>query len=120
DPVRLTRLLHDRAITHADLPPALLRVLDPEAMPRTLRTVVIGGEPAPAEAVRRWARRVRVVNVYGPTEATVCTSLCACDPDTWTDPLLGQPIPGVRYHVLDDGLNPVRPGETGELFIGGV
>jgi amino acid adenylation domain-containing protein/thioester reductase-like protein len=120
DPVRLTRLLHDRAITHIDLPPALLRVLDPDALPATLRTVVIGGEPAAPEVVRRWAKRVRVVNVYGPTEVTVCTSLCTCDPQTWSDPLLGRPIPGIRYRVLDDEMNPVRPGEAGELFIGGV
>jgi amino acid adenylation domain-containing protein/thioester reductase-like protein len=109
DPVRLTQLLHDRGIMHVDLPPALLRVLDPDAMPATLRTVVIGGEPAAPEVVRRWAKRVRLVNVYGPTEATVCTSLCACDPQTWSDPLLGRPISGIRYHVLD-----------GELLIAGV
>ncbi|QEL14664.1 peptide synthetase [Limnoglobus roseus] len=120
DPVRLIRLLRDRAITHVDLPPALLGVLDPAELPPSLRTVVIGGEPAPAEAVRRWAARVRVVNVYGPTEATVCTSLGACDPVTWADPLLGRPIPGIRYQVLDDEWNPVPPGGVGELFITGV
>jgi thioester reductase-like protein len=120
DPVRLTRLLHDRGITHIDLPPALLRVLDPATLPAKLRTVVIGGEPALPEVVRRWAARVRVVNVYGPTEATVCTSLCACDPQTWSEPLLGRPIPGIRYRVLDEQMTPVQPGESGELFIGGI
>jgi amino acid adenylation domain-containing protein/thioester reductase-like protein len=120
DPLRLTRLLHDRGITHVDLPPALLRVLDPTAMPATLRTIVIGGEPSPPEVVRRWAGRFRVVNVYGPTEATVCTSLCTCDPETWTEPLIGRPIPNTTYHVLDDGMNPVAPDEVGELFIGGI
>ena len=120
DPVRLTRLLHDRAITHVDLPPAFLRVLDPDELPATLRTVVIGGEPASAGAVRRWAGRVRVVNVYGPTEGTVCTSLGACDPASWAEPLLGRPIPGIRYQVLDGELNPVPDGGVGELFITGV
>jgi amino acid adenylation domain-containing protein/thioester reductase-like protein len=120
DPARLTRVLHERGITNVDLPPALLRFLDPDALPPTLRTVVIGGEPAPPALVRQWARRCRVVNVYGPTEATVCTSLCLCDPDGWSEPLLGRPIAGIEYHVLDAALEPVAPGGVGELFITGV
>jgi amino acid adenylation domain-containing protein/thioester reductase-like protein len=120
DPARLTRLLHGRAITNVDLPPALLRFLDPDALPSTLRTVIIGGEPAPPALVRQWARRFRVVNVYGPTEATVCTSLCLCDPDTWSEPLLGRPIAGIGYHFLGDDLEPVATGAVGELFITGV
>jgi amino acid adenylation domain-containing protein/thioester reductase-like protein len=105
----LPGLLERRGITCVDLPPALLRVLDPTAMPACLKTVVIGGEVCPVEVVRRWARRVRLVNVYGPTEATVCSSMGVCDADTWDAPLLGQPLPGVTYRVVD-----------GELYIGGV
>src|SRR5207253_1894128 len=66
---------------------------------------------------RQWARRVRVVNVYGPTEATVCTSLGLCDPNTWDQPLLGQPLRGVSYHILDADLQPVPPETPGELVI---
>src|SRR5262249_27857294 len=56
-PGLLMRLPRGRRTTHIDLPPALLRVLDPGAMPATLRTIVIGGEPAPPDVVRWWARR---------------------------------------------------------------
>jgi amino acid adenylation domain-containing protein len=115
----LLGVLGRRGITHVDLPPALLRVLDPAALPGCLETLVVGGEPSPPEVIRRWASRVRVVNVYGPTEATVCTSLCLCQPGTWDRPLLGEPIPGVRYRVLDDHLDPVASGAAGELFIAG-
>jgi len=95
DPIALVRLLHRRQITHLDLPPALLAVLDPQALPDSLQTLIIGGEPSPPALVRTWAQRFRMVNVYGPTEATVCTSLCVCDPDTWQEPLLGQPLPNI-------------------------
>jgi amino acid adenylation domain-containing protein/thioester reductase-like protein len=108
-----------RAISHVDLPPAFLRALDPASCPPGLRTVVIGGEPCPPEVVRAWAARVRVVNVYGPTEATICTSLCACDPATWTRPLLGRPLAGVEYRVLDGAGRPAGEGASGELYIGG-
>jgi amino acid adenylation domain-containing protein/thioester reductase-like protein len=118
-PAALFDVLLRRRITHLDLPPALLRVLDPDALPEGVETLVIGGEPCPPEVVRRWAVRARVVNVYGPTEATVCTSLCLCDPASWDGPILGRPIPGTRYRVLDDALKPVPTGTSGELFIAG-
>lgn len=105
----LGRVLAERRISHLDLPPSLLGVLDPASLPASLRTVVIGGEPAEPELVRRWAARFLVVNVYGPTEATVCASLCRCDPVKWTRPLLGQPLPNVRWRV-----------ERGELLLGGI
>lgn len=90
-------LLRERGITHADLPPSLLAMLNPDELPESVRTIIIGGEVCPPEVVRRWARRVRLVNVYGPTEATICTSLGVCDPDTWDRPLLGHPIPNIGY-----------------------
>ncbi len=116
----LMSLLAGWRITHADLPPSLLRAFEPEARPPTLRVLVIGGEPCPPERVRLWARHLRVVNVYGPTEATICTSLCVCDPETWTRPLLGRPIPNMHWRVLDERGEPVPPGTPGELYLGGV
>jgi len=107
-PRGLSAELAARAITHVDLPPSFLARVDAAALPASLETVVIGGEPCPPAAVRAWARRVRVVNVYGPTEATICTSLCACDASAWDQPLLGEPLAHVRYRV-----------EGGELWIGG-
>lgn len=104
----LPALAKERGITYMDIPPSLLKVLKPESMPDTLDTIVIGGEPCPPETVRAWARRFRVINVYGPTEATICTSMCVCDPETWSKPLIGNPLPGVEYSIID-----------GELYIGG-
>lgn len=101
-------IVRERGITYMDIPPSLLRVLKLESMPDTLETIVIGGEPCLPEIVRAWARRFRVVNVYGPTEATICTSLCVCDSDTWNKPLIGNPLPGVEYSIVD-----------GELYIAG-
>ncbi len=105
-PTRLREELVARAITHVDLPPSLLPyVVDP---PHELRVVVLGGEPCPVELVRALAARLRVVVVYGPTEATVCSSLIVVDPARWNRPLIGNPLPGVTYRVID-----------GELWIGG-
>lgn len=94
----LLEVLDQRKITYIDLPPALLPILDVGAIPDCLETVVIGGMIAKPEAIRQWAKRVRVINVYGPTEATICTSLTICD-ENWELPFIGQPIDGITYHV---------------------
>jgi thioester reductase-like protein/amino acid adenylation domain-containing protein len=119
DPASLVRLMHDRQITHVDVPPSLLPLLSPAQMPASLKTIIIGGEVCPPAVVRHWARPFRLVNVYGPTEATVCTSLCVCDPDTWTEPLVGNPLPGVIYVVMDEQMRPVGNADSGELWISG-
>ncbi|MBX3273545.1 MAG: AMP-binding protein [Sandaracinaceae bacterium] len=107
DPRRLRDALARREVSTIDLPPSVLTRLDAGALPGCLRTVVIGGEVADTAAVRRAAARVRVVNVYGPTEATVCTSLERCLED-WRGGTIGAPLPHVRYRL-----------EQGELWIGG-
>lgn len=106
---KLVQYLHAHRITHADLPPSLLRAFAPEDMPQILSTIIIGGEACPPETVRRWAQSRRIINVYGPTEATICTSLCRCDAATWAAPLLGDAFDNVVYKIVGD-----------ELLIGGV
>lgn len=107
DPAQLMDVLRDRQVSFVDLPPSLLAHLDIARVAPTLRTVVIGGESAEVATARRWAERVHLVNVYGPTEATVCTSLERLTP-TWKGRTLGQPMAHVRYRI-----------EEGELWIGG-
>lgn len=117
DGKRFLRFLHAERITHMDVPPSLLKALRVTDMPPSLRTIVIGGEVCPVQVVREWAAKFRLVNVYGPTETTVCSSLCLCDPDKWDKPLIGDPLPGVSYHIFDEDFNKV---DEGELHIGGV
>ncbi|GAA3246527.1 non-ribosomal peptide synthetase [Dactylosporangium siamense] len=116
-------------ITVLDLPTAywhdLVAQLDTVAWPPRLRLVILGGEAVHAAAVARWRARfgdtVRLVNTYGPTEATVIatsTDLGAGDA-AWT-PAIGLPLPGVRVAVVDADLRPVPPGAHGELLLGGT
>ena len=100
-------ILNDQNITHMDIPPSLLRIFAPNDMPDSLETIIIGGEACLAETIHQWADAIRLVNVYGPTEAFVCTSLNICDKN-WDMPIIGQPFDHVTYDVID-----------GELLIGG-
>ena len=115
----LEQILADRAITYVDIPPSILRLLDPAALPPSLKTIVIGGEACALDVVRSFAAKVKLVNVYGPTESTVCTSLGQCGVD-WSRPLIGLPLPGIAYHLLDEELNEIDGSEPGQLHIAGI
>ncbi|MFM1546305.1 amino acid adenylation domain-containing protein [Streptococcus mutans] len=56
-------------------------------------------------------------NMYGPTEATIWSSVSKIDENKI---LLGKPINGNQYYVLDDNFSPVKEGGVGQLFIGGT
>ncbi|MGA9870354.1 MAG: amino acid adenylation domain-containing protein [Rhodococcus sp. (in: high G+C Gram-positive bacteria)] len=104
-------------VTHALMPPAAAATIDPADVP-DLRVLAVGGEALSEELLRRWADRVGLFNVYGPTEATVFTTI-AGPLDTATPIPIGGPIRGVDTYVLDSRLHPVPPGVVGELYLGG-
>lgn len=111
----LMHVIEERRVTHTDIPPSVLRVTNANDCPQCLETIVIGGEVTDKVTVQNWANKVNLVNVYGPTEATVCTSLCQCTED-WTVPVIGKEIQGVTYHIHDDD---AMDADDGELWISG-
>ncbi|HEX9671404.1 MAG TPA: amino acid adenylation domain-containing protein [Thermoanaerobaculia bacterium] len=93
-----------------------------------LRLVILGGERAQPERLASFAARldpgVRLLNTYGPTEATVVASAWELPADGVPPAVgevpIGRPLPGVRCHVLDPLLHPAPIGLPGELCIGGA
>ncbi|MFI9503884.1 amino acid adenylation domain-containing protein [Nocardia sp. NPDC052566] len=115
---QLTEVLRHNTISHAVLPPAAAATITPSDVPG-LRTLVLAGEACPPDLLARWAQGRRVINSYGPTEATVCAS--TSEPlDGKDEVTIGRPIPGVSIHILDDELRPIPRGEAGELYISAV
>lgn len=115
----LVRILAYKRITHICLPPSLLPLIPIETMPESLETIIIGGEVCPIPTIREWVKKFRIINVYGPTEATVCSSLIQCEAN-WSKPLIGLPIPNRNLYILDENKKQVKEGEEGELYLGGV
>ncbi|WP_018180537.1 non-ribosomal peptide synthetase [Jongsikchunia kroppenstedtii] len=113
----LADLMANARVSHAFLTPSLLTTMEPDDLP-DLCTLVIGGEHPNAEAVRRWSAGRRLINAYGPTEATVVATMSQdiSPHDTVT---IGRPIRGVSAMVLDERLRPVAPGAIGELYLSG-
>ena len=90
------------------------------------RCFVIGGEALGWEDVRYWRERhpsVRLVNEYGPTETVVgcCVFEVSSDEGEAEGGVpIGRPIANTQMYVLDERMQLVPAGVTGELYIGGA
>ncbi|WP_460141186.1 non-ribosomal peptide synthase/polyketide synthase [Pseudomonas sp. S2_E01] len=129
------RAVMQQRITVSDLTTAYWNMLVKDfaaSAPRdygVLRLVSVGGEAMPPEGVATWAKaglgHVRLLNTYGPTEATVsATELVCTDYAQRLKPLpatmpIGHALPGRGLHVLDIHGQPAPVGVVGELVIGG-
>jgi len=135
DSETLYRQILEQGITVMDLTTAYWNMIAKEFAaigPRdyaALRQVHSGGEAMPPEGVLAWRQaglqQVKLLNTYGPTEATVtATTLDCSDYVLGHQPLpltlpIGRPLPGRHTYLLDDNGQPCPVGVVGELVIGG-
>ncbi|MBK5007039.1 non-ribosomal peptide synthetase [Pseudomonas sp. S32] len=135
DAETLYRQLVEQRISVMDLTTAYWHMLAKEFAtvgPRdygVLRQVHGGGEAMPPEGLLAWRQaglgHVRLLNTYGPTEATVTATTLDCDDYVQGKRLIpltlpiGSVLPGRNILVLDDNGLPAPVGVVGELVIGG-
>lgn len=101
------------------LPVSILATLPDNEPAGILRKICTGGEAPVAAVIEAWRPKVELINIYGPTETTVVVSGFEFD-DLHPLGTIGKPLPNVDFYVLNEGMEPVPGGETGELYIGGV
>jgi amino acid adenylation domain-containing protein len=100
----------------------------PQVLSNQYRLCVVGGDTMSAEVLRLWEqtplRAIRLINAYGPTEATITATAFEVGPRFADSKSLrripiGRPLSGRVTYILDRYLNPVPVGVPGELHIGG-
>ncbi|MBM9510732.1 non-ribosomal peptide synthetase, partial [Actinacidiphila acididurans] len=123
DPAYLADLIARERVSVLQFVPSMLAAFADEGrLVPGVRLLCCAGEALPA-SLRDTAQAlfgVPVHNQYGPTEATVLTTVWQCDPET--DGALvpiGRPLPHARASVLDESLRPVPIGVPGELYVSG-
>ncbi|MFZ0769884.1 MAG: amino acid adenylation domain-containing protein [Candidatus Sulfotelmatobacter sp.] len=125
-PEQLAGLIAEKRVSHVLTFPSLYaEVLEraEAAQLASLRCVIVAGEACPRPLVDSHYRtlpQASLFNEYGPTEATVWSSVYECEPGE-TEPTvpIGRPIANTQLYVLDQNLQPVPAGVSGELYIGG-
>jgi len=124
------RVLIQNRITHMIAVSTVLTVitsdasLNPTVLP-DLEMVMTGAEVCDPKIINTWKRNfplVRVINAYGPTEATiVCLThtIEEPEPDRTRSYPIGKPLDGVVMKIMNDDGEISKPGIEGELWIGG-
>lgn len=111
-------------VTLVNTVPSLMRaLLNGAALPPSVRVVNLAGEPVPqslVDTLRKDRSDLRVVNLYGPSETTTYSTVARLDRPAAGRPPIGHPIGRTRVYVLDRNDEPVPPGVTGELCVGGA
>ncbi|MFE3551916.1 amino acid adenylation domain-containing protein [Streptomyces kronopolitis] len=136
DPAYLVELIERESVTSAHFVPPLLEVLlDRPDLHRcaSLRRILCSGQallPAVRDGCLERLPGARLVNMYGPTEASIEVTEWDCGtggdrPDgsggtAGAGVPIGRPLAGVEAYVLDRRLNPCPIGVPGELYLGGV
>lgn len=127
DPAYLVETLCASGITTVHFVPSMLSLfLGATGLDRLsrLKRVVCSGEALPYELTRRFFERLpgaELHNLYGPTEASIDVTWWPCSPDSDLKVVpIGFPIANTETWILDAQLQPVPPGEAGELHLGGV
>ncbi|MGH7503313.1 MAG: non-ribosomal peptide synthetase [Longimicrobiales bacterium] len=122
----LAAFIARHSVTHTLCLPSLWEAILEHAPPaalRTLRTVIVAGDACSARLIGRHydvCPDVALWNEYGPTEATVWSTVYAIPRGfEGTRVPIGRPVAGVRVHVLEPGGEPAPIGVPGELYIGG-
>ncbi|MGW3497332.1 Pls/PosA family non-ribosomal peptide synthetase [Streptomyces sp. NPDC001020] len=112
----LADFLEDHGITVLYCVPTLLATIPRELL--HIRSIIVGGEACPERLVERWSKPGRrILNTYGPTEATVTA--------TWQELLpgrpvtIGRPLPTYSVVLLDERRRAVPDGAVGEICLGG-
>ncbi|MET3982551.1 non-ribosomal peptide synthase/polyketide synthase [Streptomyces sp. PvR034] len=132
-PLDFLRMLRDERVTVLNQTPSafyqLMRADEEEpGTDLALRYVIFGGEALDPGRLASWYDRHAddapvLVNMYGITETTVHVTHQAFDRVTaaaTAASVVGVGIPDLRVYVLDQGLQPVPAGTTGELYVAGA
>ncbi|WP_095047885.1 non-ribosomal peptide synthase/polyketide synthase [Pseudomonas sp. Irchel s3h9] len=129
DPAALVQLIREQQVNVVQFVPALLQQFLEVAEVgecSSLTDVFCGGGALTAALVRSVRERlpqVRLHNVYGPTEATVDSTvwtLEANSPVPQGAPPIGKPLCNTRVYILDTHQQPTPWGVVGEMYLGGV
>jgi amino acid adenylation domain-containing protein len=104
------------------VPSAMTELVRARALPASVRTVNLAGEPLPGALVRdlyNLGTVEQVFNLYGPTEDTTYSTWTQVPRQMHGEPNIGRPLTGTSAWVLNPRMQPVSIGVPGELYLGG-
>ncbi|MDB6375150.1 amino acid adenylation domain-containing protein, partial [Photorhabdus bodei] len=121
------RLCESYKITYIAIPAqfwGIISKVSQDDIYQGLRIICIGGEAISDQALESWlsvhGESPVLANCYGPTEATITTTISCLNEMARQASIIGRPLQNMRIYLLDIYGQPVPLGVTGEIYIGGV
>ena len=105
------------------VPSAIAQLLRTNAIPTSVNTINIAGEPLSKKLVQQLYQQdniQQIFNLYGPSEDTTYSTFALIEKNANSIPPIGRPISNTQIYLLDKNLQPVPVGVPGELYIGGA
>ncbi|WP_162147871.1 AMP-binding protein, partial [Legionella oakridgensis] len=108
DAMLLHAFMQRHGVTLATFTPSFLAQINAQKLP-SLETLIVAGEACNDSILLKWGKSRRLINAYGPTEATVCSLMH--DFESHDSPrIIGKPLANVGVYVLDSHLCPLPIG----------
>jgi benzoate-CoA ligase len=119
----IARLRQHRPSVFSGVPTLYASLLASGQLPQphesSLRVCNSAGEALPEDIARRWHERTGVDIVDGIGSTEMLHIFISNRPGRIRHGTLGRPVPGYEAKIVDEGGNPVVPGETGNLLVRG-
>jgi amino acid adenylation domain-containing protein len=104
------------------VPSAMTELVRAGGIPDSVRVVNLAGEALPqslVEQIYRYEQVAEVWNLYGPSEDTTYSTAALMDKGLAEAPGIGRPLTNTEAYILDEYLQPVPVGATGQLYLSG-
>lgn len=116
-PNLFSNYISQHKISHLLLPASFLSIMHPRIL-SSVKVVIAVGDKIFLKEAKTWSNYTKILNGYGPSEATICTSVGNITNES-NYPSIGKAIDHKTIYILDNALNIVPIGVAGELYVGG-
>lgn len=123
---KICNLIIDNDVTHIDFVPSQLKVILEDKninKIKKLKRITSAGETLSFSLKEQVFSELpcKLFNLYGPTEASLAVTYWECDNFIESDTIpIGIPMDNTEVYVLDEMMDIVPFGVTGEIYIGGI
>ena len=120
NPRLIKKIIEKQRVTLLATTPIMLNELNNLERIDSIRAFISSGDVLKSRNYSHLIQYCEVYNMYGPTETTVCATYYRCTATDTGKTSIGQAIPGYFIHVLDEQLQPVPNGLSGNIYISGA
>jgi len=122
NPRLIKKVIARYGVTIMGITPLMLSAINSEASDgmESMRYFISTGDVLKLRQYNNLVKHTRIINMYGPSETTVCATYYECKGDEEDSVPVGKPLGGYDIMICDEGRKEIEGGKQGEIYIGGI